>query len=63
MVIGNHDIDEGNARLAEFAKQIDFPLFAGNMDLSQEDPTNPVVCAVCLISWIMITSKTREIPA
>lgn len=37
MVIGNHDIDEGNARLAEFAKQIDFPLLAGNMDLSQED--------------------------
>ncbi len=37
MVIGNHDIDEGNARLAEFANQINFPLLAGNMDLSQED--------------------------
>lgn len=41
MVIGNHDIDEGNARLAEFAKQIDFPLLAGNMDLSQEDIRKP----------------------
>ncbi|WP_413487801.1 bifunctional metallophosphatase/5'-nucleotidase [Shewanella baltica] len=41
MVIGNHDIDEGNARLAEFAKQIDFPLLAGNMDLSQEDLNKP----------------------
>ncbi|MFB2726281.1 bifunctional UDP-sugar hydrolase/5'-nucleotidase [Shewanella mangrovisoli] len=41
MVIGNHDIDEGNARLAEFAKQIDFPLLAGNMDLSQEDIHKP----------------------
>lgn len=41
MVIGNHDIDEGNARLAEFAKQIDFPLLAGNMDLSQENIHKP----------------------
>ncbi|MGL5391847.1 MAG: bifunctional metallophosphatase/5'-nucleotidase, partial [Shewanella sp.] len=41
MVIGNHDIDEGNARLAEFAKQIAFPLLAGNMDLSQEDIHKP----------------------
>ncbi|SIQ48202.1 5'-nucleotidase [Shewanella morhuae] len=41
MVIGNHDIDEGNATLAEFAKQIDFPLLAGNMDLSQEDINKP----------------------
>ncbi|MCA1896321.1 bifunctional metallophosphatase/5'-nucleotidase [Shewanella putrefaciens] len=41
MVIGNHDIDEGNALLAHFAKQIDFPLLAGNMDLSQEDINKP----------------------
>ncbi|QYJ79831.1 bifunctional metallophosphatase/5'-nucleotidase [Shewanella acanthi] len=41
MVIGNHDIDEGNACLARFAAQIDFPLLAGNMDLSQEDTNKP----------------------
>jgi 5'-nucleotidase len=37
MVIGNHEIDAGNSPVQAFLNRIDFPVLAGNMDLSQED--------------------------
>ncbi|WP_351088394.1 bifunctional metallophosphatase/5'-nucleotidase [Shewanella sp. S1-49-MNA-CIBAN-0167] len=37
MVIGNHEIDAGNSPVQAFLNRIDFPILAGNMDLSQED--------------------------
>ncbi|WP_432459040.1 bifunctional metallophosphatase/5'-nucleotidase [Agarivorans sp. QJM3NY_25] len=37
MTIGNHEFDLGNAPVAQFIEQANFPLLAGNMDLSQED--------------------------
>lgn len=36
MALGNHELDMGNAPVARFAKQIKFPLLAGNWDLSKE---------------------------
>lgn len=39
IVLGNHEIDSGNAPLHRFIEAIDFPMLAGNMDLSAEDPT------------------------
>ena len=36
MVLGNHEIDAGNEPVLDFLNDIDFPLMAGNMDLSQE---------------------------
>ncbi|WP_205597671.1 bifunctional UDP-sugar hydrolase/5'-nucleotidase [Paraferrimonas sp. SM1919] len=38
MVIGNHDIDGGNQEFAKFAADVNFPILAGNMDLSGEQP-------------------------
>ncbi|WP_428636900.1 bifunctional metallophosphatase/5'-nucleotidase [Shewanella sp.] len=37
MVLGNHEIDAGNQPVKQFLDNINFPLLAGNMDLSQED--------------------------
>jgi len=37
MALGNHELDMGNLPVAQFAKQIEFPLLAGNWDLSNED--------------------------
>ncbi|MPY24987.1 bifunctional metallophosphatase/5'-nucleotidase [Shewanella sp. YLB-07] len=37
MVLGNHEIDAGNAPVLAFLNNIQFPLLAGNMDLSRED--------------------------
>lgn len=37
MTIGNHEFDLGNDPLQEFIAEADFPLLAGNMDLSQEN--------------------------
>ncbi len=37
MALGNHELDMGNLPVAQFAKRIDFPLLAGNWDLSNED--------------------------
>ena len=36
MAVGNHELDMGNLPVAQFAQQIDFPLLAGNWDLSNE---------------------------
>ncbi|EJL6979395.1 bifunctional UDP-sugar hydrolase/5'-nucleotidase [Vibrio cholerae] len=36
MAIGNHELDMGNYPVAQFAQRIQFPLLAGNWDLSQE---------------------------
>ena len=41
MVLGNHEIDAGNGPVQAFLNRIEFPLLAGNMDLSQEDSTKP----------------------
>lgn len=37
MTLGNHELDIGNGPVAEFAKDINFPLLCGNWDLSNED--------------------------
>jgi len=37
MTIGNHEFDLGNSPIADFLKRVDFPVLAGNMDLSLED--------------------------
>jgi len=42
MAVGNHELDMGNLPVAEFANRIDFPLLAGNWDLSNEISTKPV---------------------
>ncbi|MBW3696241.1 bifunctional metallophosphatase/5'-nucleotidase [Vibrio sp. T187] len=39
MTLGNHELDMGNEPVAKFAKKIEFPLLAGNWDLSNEDKT------------------------
>lgn len=36
MALGNHELDMGNEPVAQFATQINFPLLAGNWDLSNE---------------------------
>lgn len=36
MVLGNHELDMGNEPVADFVQNIDFPLLAGNWDLSNE---------------------------
>ncbi|SDH00183.1 5'-nucleotidase [Vibrio xiamenensis] len=36
MTLGNHELDMGNQPVAQFAKRIEFPLLAGNWDLSHE---------------------------
>ncbi|MCL2915437.1 5'-nucleotidase C-terminal domain-containing protein [Shewanella corallii] len=36
MVLGNHEIDGGNAPVRRFLDAIEFPLMAGNMELSEE---------------------------
>ncbi|EGU47048.1 5'-nucleotidase [Vibrio ichthyoenteri ATCC 700023] len=41
MAIGNHELDMGNLPVAEFAERIDFPLLAGNWDLSNERQDKP----------------------
>ncbi|MCL1145333.1 bifunctional metallophosphatase/5'-nucleotidase [Shewanella sp. 10N.261.52.F9] len=38
MVLGNHEIDAGNEPVLDFLNDIQFPLMAGNMDLSHECP-------------------------
>lgn len=36
MTLGNHELDMGNEPVAQFAERINFPLLAGNWDLSAE---------------------------
>ncbi|GGI68039.1 bifunctional metallophosphatase/5'-nucleotidase [Shewanella gelidii] len=36
MVLGNHEIDAGNGPVKEFIQATNFPILAGNMDLSRE---------------------------
>lgn len=42
MAIGNHELDMGNLPVAQFAQTIEFPLLAGNWDLSQERTDKPL---------------------
>ncbi len=37
MTIGNHEFDLGNNPISEFIANVNFPVLAGNMDLSEED--------------------------
>ena len=37
MTLGNHEIDAGNAPIRAFLDQVNFPLLAGNMDLTKEN--------------------------
>lgn len=41
MALGNHELDMGNGIVADFMDMVDFPLLAGNWDLSQENPDKP----------------------
>ncbi|MCE0495873.1 bifunctional metallophosphatase/5'-nucleotidase [Vibrio salinus] len=36
MTVGNHELDIGNEIFAQFSKQVNFPILAGNWDLSSE---------------------------
>ncbi|KGK68382.1 hypothetical protein NA76_21480 [Vibrio vulnificus] len=36
MALGNHELDMGNEPVAQFVRRIDFPLLAGNWNLSAE---------------------------
>lgn len=36
MALGNHELDMGNEPVGKFVREIDFPLLAGNWNLSQE---------------------------
>ncbi|WP_039971210.1 bifunctional metallophosphatase/5'-nucleotidase [Vibrio halioticoli] len=42
MTLGNHELDMGNAPVASFVNQINFPLLCGNWDLSQESASKAV---------------------
>ncbi|RTZ17357.1 bifunctional metallophosphatase/5'-nucleotidase [Vibrio aquaticus] len=42
MALGNHELDMGNEPVAHFVQKIDFPLLAGNWDLSNELLTKPI---------------------
>lgn len=41
MALGNHELDLGNHLVGRFARHINFPLLAGNWDLSAEDAKKP----------------------
>jgi len=41
MALGNHELDMGNGPVADFLNRIEFPLLAGNWDLSNELVTKP----------------------
>ncbi|MBD1573518.1 bifunctional metallophosphatase/5'-nucleotidase [Vibrio sp. S17_S38] len=41
MALGNHELDMGNEPVAHFLKRIEFPLLAGNWDVSNENPNKP----------------------
>jgi len=53
MVVGNHELDMGNAPVADFLDQIDFPMLASNWDLSteQSSKTNPLSTKANLVSY------------
>ncbi len=38
MALGNHELDMGNEPVAQFCQRTNFPLLAGNWDLSNESP-------------------------
>ncbi|WP_100753980.1 bifunctional metallophosphatase/5'-nucleotidase [Vibrio salilacus] len=42
MALGNHELDMGNEPVAHFANRIQFPLLAGNWDLSNELAAKPI---------------------
>lgn len=41
MALGNHELDMGNQPVADFLGRINFPLLAGNWDISTENPDKP----------------------
>ncbi|OEF23260.1 bifunctional metallophosphatase/5'-nucleotidase [Vibrio rumoiensis] len=42
MALGNHELDMGNEPVGHFLKRIQFPLLAGNWDVSNESTQKPV---------------------
>ncbi|MFV0575404.1 MAG: bifunctional metallophosphatase/5'-nucleotidase [Vibrio sp.] len=42
MALGNHELDMGNEPVAEFLTRIEFPLLAGNWDVSNESQSKPL---------------------
>ncbi|WP_154173366.1 bifunctional metallophosphatase/5'-nucleotidase [Vibrio metoecus] len=72
MAVGNHELDMGNYPVAQFAQRIQFPLLAGNWDLSHEREskslrlaTNPKVysfdAAQGYARWIEKEAKGEKI--
>ncbi|TKF21260.1 bifunctional metallophosphatase/5'-nucleotidase [Vibrio genomosp. F6] len=63
MTLGNHELDMGNEPVAQFAQRIDFPLLAGNWDLSNENQDKAFTLAqnqrVC--SYIPATQSAQYI--
>lgn len=41
MALGNHELDMGNEPVAKFVQKVNFPLLAGNWDLSRECQSKP----------------------
>ncbi|MDE1253619.1 bifunctional metallophosphatase/5'-nucleotidase [Vibrio aestuarianus] len=53
MALGNHELDMGNEPVAHFVERIQFPLLAGNWDLSNErkDKPYPIASSPQVISY------------
>lgn len=47
MALGNHELDMGNEPVAQFVRRIQFPLLAGNWNLSGENPNKPLTINGC----------------
>ncbi|MCF8777972.1 bifunctional metallophosphatase/5'-nucleotidase [Vibrio sp. IRLE0018] len=47
MALGNHELDMGNEPVAQFVRRIQFPLLAGNWNLSNENPNKSLTIKEC----------------
>ncbi|MCL9783218.1 bifunctional metallophosphatase/5'-nucleotidase [Vibrio sp. S4M6] len=61
MVLGNHELDMGNAPVAAFVRKINFPFLAGNWDLSKEDLTkhNTLSTESNVLSYVPSTQSAQ----
>lgn len=58
MALGNHELDMGNEPVAHFLKRIEFPLLAGNWDVSNENPNKPFKVSDSDRLYSCITTKS-----
>ncbi len=63
MALGNHELDMGNEPVAQFAQKIDFPLLAGNWDLTNElaDKTTRLSDNPRVVSYVEQTKSAQWI--